>query len=279
MKQCVIICSAILFYFLCSSLINTKQNAPSEFDLNNPVVYPLPDDLDEISGIVYHSQSKTVFAVDDEKGNLFQFSLAKKITLKKWHVGKARDYEGIALTNNRFYLLASNGSITSFPFSFPVTDVVEFDSPVKKKNEFESLYFAGDRNQLMMICKDCRDDKKGETTVFAFDLQKRAFDENAGTKIKLDEIEKKAGMKIGSFRPSAATKHPSNGNVYILSSINHVLVVMDAELKRVLQVYPLDKKIFGQPEGIAFTPEGDLLISNEAVGKSPSNVLFFQRKK
>ena len=39
-------------------------------------------------------------------------------------------------------------------------------------------------------------------------------------------------------------------------------------------VYPLDKTMFRQPEGITFMPNGNLLISNEAKG-STANILIF----
>jgi len=47
----------------------------------------------------------------------------------------------------------------------------------------------------------------------------------------------------------------------------------------VKEVYKLDPKIFKQPEGITFTPTGDLLISNEAALTGAANILIYKRKK
>jgi hypothetical protein len=45
-------------------------------------------------------------------------------------------------------------------------------------------------------------------------------------------------------------------------------------------VYTLDPIIFNQPEGITFTPWGDLLIANEAGDKYASaTLLIFKPKK
>jgi hypothetical protein len=45
------------------------------------------------------------------------------------------------------------------------------------------------------------------------------------------------------------------------------------------KMYELDPKLFKQPEGITFTPTGDLLISNEAALTGSANILIFKRKK
>ena len=45
------------------------------------------------------------------------------------------------------------------------------------------------------------------------------------------------------------------------------------------QVYPLNAQLFKQPEGIAFTPSGDMLISNEAAGKGAANILYYKYSK
>ncbi len=47
----------------------------------------------------------------------------------------------------------------------------------------------------------------------------------------------------------------------------------------VKEVYELDPVIYKQPEGITFTPWGDLLISNEAAESGNANILIFKSKK
>jgi hypothetical protein len=48
---------------------------------------------------------------------------------------------------------------------------------------------------------------------------------------------------------------------------------------KVKDVYPLDPVTFNQPEGITFTPWGDLLISNEKGEKDAATILIFKPKK
>ncbi|MEO6582961.1 MAG: hypothetical protein ABIO05_01480, partial [Ferruginibacter sp.] len=45
------------------------------------------------------------------------------------------------------------------------------------------------------------------------------------------------------------------------------------------EIYKLDPGIYKQPEGIAFTPEGDLIISNEFANEGFANLLLLKNKK
>ncbi len=68
-----------------------------------------------------------------------------------------------------------------------------------------------------------------------------------------------------SFKPSGLSIHPLSGDIYLISSIGKLLIVMDRSGK-ILDIHELDDKIFRQPEGICFSPSGDLYISNEGQG-------------
>jgi hypothetical protein len=42
------------------------------------------------------------------------------------------------------------------------------------------------------------------------------------------------------------------------------------------KVYKINPKLYKQPEGLTFTPEGDLLISNESADIGAANILIFK---
>ena len=51
---------------------------------------------------------------------------------------------------------------------------------------------------------------------------------------------------------------------------------MDGKIKA---SYKLDPKIYKQPEGITFTPNGDLIISNEFGETGTATLLLMKNKK
>ena len=279
----------ILFFFAkihsykgCETNKN-KINLPSrEYNLEKPMVLKLGDALMEISGIFFYPKDSSVFAISDDNGLLFKIHLTGNYVTQKWKFDKKRDFEDIVMHDSTFYVLESNGNIHTINFS-PAGDTVftrndVFPTADKKKNEFESLYYDASRKSLIMICKDCENDKKKSVTAWAFDPESGVFTE-AVYKISVDPIAQRAGEEKMKFKPSAATINPLTGDVWILSSINQLIVVTDAD-GNCKEVFTLNPVIFNQPEGIAFTPWGDLLISNEAGDKyNSATLLIFKPKK
>ena len=97
--------------------------------------------------------------------------------------------------------------------------------------------------------------------------------------INVQSIAEKIGDEKIKLKPSAAAINPLTKDVWILASVNHLIIVTDRK-GNTKEVYTLDPVIFNQPEGITFTPWGDLLISNEAGDKyGTATLLIFKPKK
>lgn len=277
MKQ-LLLSLAIMYAIYLPASCQSKNDNPRNYDLNHPQVLTLPDDLDEISDLAYNAEDKTIYAIHDDNGFLYSIQLTPTLTITKQDFHKSRDFEGVALYNNKVFALNSNGNIKAFSYiNNKVSDLQDLKFPYKGKNEFESLYFDKVRKKLTIICKNCSKDKKDEVSAFVLDPQSYQYDK-AAFSINAAQIADKLGEKSISFRPSAAEIHPLTGDLYIVSSINKLLVVADPNGK-VKAVYKLDADIFKQPEGLTFLPNGDMLISNEAAGKGNANILRFNYHK
>jgi len=96
--------------------------------------------------------------------------------------------------------------------------------------------------------------------------------------IDVEPIAKKLGVDKLKLRPSAAAINPVTNELYILSSLSHLIVVTDRKGK-FIDLYELDPGIYTQPEGIAFTPDGDLIISNEGLETGKKSSLNNSKKK
>ena len=71
---------------------------------------------------------------------------------------------------------------------------------------------------------------------------------------------------------------PLTGELYIIASVNHVLVILNKD-HSVKNAYKIDPALFKQPEGLTFTPKGDLIISNEVADRGAAEILFFKYNK
>lgn len=270
----------VLVIFLISGCYgnNSSSSYPSipGYDLSEPTIVHLRTELDEISGIVYYPKDTSIFAINDEVGVLFKIYLRKRIQVERWKFSDDADYEDIAIVDSTFYVLLSNGNIKAFTFESKESVKVETCKiPVSGKNDFESLYFDQFYQQLVLICKDCEQDKKKSVSAFAFKPSSRTFQKEPFFTLDGKEVAEMMRDKKLDFKPSAAAIHPITKELFIVSSIAKVIAIADrnGEIKK---VYPIDPHLFKQPEGITFTPNGDLLISNESAELGAGNILIFK---
>ena len=255
-------------------------NAASGYDINNPVKINLPASLDEISGIVYYPKDSSLFAIVDEDGILFKIYLGRKNVIKQWRFDKKRDFEDVALLDSTFFVLVSNGDIESIKFTVSdslITSISRFPGADKKINEFESLYYDDSLKQLVLYCKRCEGDNKKNVTAWGYNISSGVYTPSVYT-IDVKAIDKKLGVEKLKFKPSATAINPLTNELYILASVDHLLVVTDR--KGVFrELYELDPLVYKQPEGIAFTPGGDMIITNESHKTGNADILIIKYKK
>ncbi len=272
---------AAAFFLIFAGCQSNKQKislpSPQGYDLPNPTIVKLKPALIEISGISFYAKDSTVFAIEDEDGVFSKIYLKNNAQVKNWRFDKAHDYEDLVLFDSTFYVLISNGDIETLQFKGDsmVTNKTKYPGSDKLTNEFESLYYDDSLRQLIMICKDCKDDKKNTVSAWGFNIDSLTYTPGLFS-IDASAFKEKLGKE--KFKPSAAAINPVTNELYILSSVNKLLVICGRK-GNIKEIFNLDPKNFKQPEGITFTPTGDLLISNESADLGPANILIFKRKK
>jgi len=271
-----------LSFQACSVNKNETFRSPRDYNLNSPSILYLNDALIEISGVCFYQKDSSVFAISDENGFLYKLQLKKNYNIQRWYFDKNHDFESVFLKDGIFYVLASNGDIYALKFSAKgdtlTTQTTVFDPSGKKDDEFESLYYDPEKQSFIMLCKNCKEDKNDEVSAWGYNADSGLFTPSV-FKIATKSIANKLNIKKFKFEPSAATINPITGDLWILSSVNGILVITDRN-GNCKEAYKLNPSIFTQPEGITFTPSGDLIISNEAGNKyNQASILIFKRKK
>lgn len=256
-----------------------KEKTLTEYDLRAPDKFFMPESLFEISGITFNrGKSDTIYAIQDEDGKLFRMALGVKKQLNT-RFDKRGDYEDLAIVDDQVFVLKSNGSLISFPFSESQKEEVESVREWKHlipKGEYEGLYGAGESKKLYLLCKSCpSDDAKNSVSGFILSISDSLYRSDRFA-IDVQQI-KEDGVKLkGGFKPSGLAQNPLTKDWYIISSINKLIVVTDSNWK-VKETCHLDGDRFIQPEGIAFDESGNLYISNEGSDISEGNILKFGR--
>lgn len=275
----MLILPIVIGFFGCSTQASEHYTSPPGYNLDRPFIIKLPPYLDEISGIAYYPKDKSILAINDEKGWLYKIFTSGGMPIQKWKYTKGSDFEDLVLIDSTFYVLESGGKIASFQFvNKDSVSLTEHTLGLPGQNEFEIIYYDKKADQVVLLCKDCESDDKNSLTSWAFDLKTQAYLKKPRYVIDVRKIEALMKQKKVKFKPSAAAIHPLTGELYIISSINKVIVVADQD-GNPRSLYRLNPALYKQPEGMTFTPEGHLLISNESADIGAANILLFKFNK
>lgn len=238
------------------------------YDLDNPdKKYPLPQYLEEISGLAYYKE-EMILCVQDEHADIYVLNTDNNEIVDKYDFGKQGDYEDIAVIGHTAYVLRSDGHIFEVEnFNKEDRKVTDHKTPLSAKNDTEGLTYDKISNSLFIACKgspaiENYNPYKGYKAIYQFDLRE----------MKLHKIPQLI-RSATSYEPSGLAIHPVFDEIYLISGTGKVLIIMDRSGK-VLNVHHLSSRIFRQPEGICFSPSGDLFISNEGRG-GKANILRF----
>ncbi len=250
--------------------------------------FTMPASLEEISGISWTGKG-TLACIQDEEGIIFCYSLEKEKVISEVKFAKAGDYEDISIANKTAYVLKSNGHIFRVKnYKKDDIKVKRFKTQLSQKNDTEGMVYDSSENRLLIACKgspslEKENPYKGYRTVYSFDLETNqlkeepvylidprkmeSYKEQGGINQYSSRLAKVLGIKdpYGSLRPSGIAIHPLTDEIYIISSVGKLLIRLDRE-GLILGFHALDPNQFRQPEGICFSPEGDLYISNEGRG-------------
>ncbi|HAF78851.1 MAG TPA: hypothetical protein DCG42_16195 [Maribacter sp.] len=241
------------------------------YDSANKAVYEiserweLPAELREVLGISWVSEHQ-IAAIQDEDGIIYIYDLEQRKVVEEIEFGNAGDYEGLAVKGNNAYALESDGTITIIEnFQHKDRKVTEYKTRFNEKNNMESLWLDLSANQLLMIPKDRDIDTDNTKGVYAFSLKEFTMGYDPVMQLDMDdEVLKHFREKkiYNNFRPSDIAIHPQTKEIYMLEGAKPKLLILDKN-GVAKNGYSLSKKIFPQPEGITFSPDGDLYISSE----------------
>jgi len=238
----------------------------------------LKDEMKEISGICFLNDGSKMASVNDEEGKIFILDFANKDTTASFAFAEKGDFEDIVMDEKYFYVLESRGRIYKVPKAGITDSVMIFKMPLKNV-DFEAIYMDSVKKRIVMLCKSCPDFERGKVKpAFAFDLTTHEFTAEPVFNIDVAKVRKLLKNPNFGAKPSAAAVHPILNKIFIVCSQDGKgLLICDMEGNVEHAIY-LDESIFPQPEGITFSPHGDLYISNEGLYQ-PGSIIRYPYKK
>jgi len=261
------------------------------YTLNDPdLTLELEHDLEEVSGLDLSVDQKYLVAIQDEDGLLFYLDRNTGETVQEFGFWRDGDYEGVEVIDQDVFVVKSSGTL--FHVEYPGTNrqaVTEYNEFLNGDNNVEGLAWDIANNRLLLACKgeSDTDPEDGPTkAIYAFDLETKTLKKNPVYCIRQKDVLDFLGVspmvrKVSKiveffdpeendfrFSPSGIAIHPQTGDLYILSAVGNVLMVLGPD-GAIRHLAKLDKDIHEQPEGICFDQAGMLYIANEAGDKTP----------
>jgi len=252
--------------------------------------FKLPNKLSEISGLAVTNDNR-IFTHNDEKSIVYQLDYNSGKILKSFTVGKKtqkEDFEGIAFANGLFYLVTSKGDLYEFSEGDDNEEVKyeKYKTHLNADNDVEGLCYDPNNNSLLLACKGNPGKKiKGNRTVYEFSLDEKKLKKNPRFILPVKDImenynsdfNSKLGefflIKDDTFAPSGIEYNPSTDNFFVLSFKGRMIVEI-SKTGKILKQYFLDSKEHRQPEGITFTKDNKLVISDESAGKKATLTVY-----
>ncbi|NRD19384.1 SdiA-regulated domain-containing protein [Winogradskyella eckloniae] len=254
------------FFFYKHNFIDVKQESYSTHKYTIKNTHVLPDILNEVSGIAWINEN-TFACIQDEDGYIFIYDIKINSILKTIKFAGHGDYEAIAIHNNDAYVLRSDGLIYALSnYNTKAIKTSKIKTVFDADNNMESLTFDTQNNQLLISPKDKDLGPKHLRSVYKIPLDTKTVDTIPVFSVNLkSEILKDFKHKHirNTLCPSEIAVHPMTQDIYVLEGKNPKLIILNNEgiIKNAIK---LNKKQFAQPEGLTFSDDGRLFISNEA---------------
>ncbi|ESU28361.1 hypothetical protein FLJC2902T_17120 [Flavobacterium limnosediminis JC2902] len=262
------------------------------YNLNQPnKKCVLPAILNEVSGLTDIDLAH-VACVQDEIGTVFIYNFQIDSIIATHKFDSVGDFEGLTFTGKSLFILRSDGRLTEWEnFNLKTGGAGRVSHSVLQLQTAnnEGLCFDSRKNRLLIAAKSkpMNHDYKSERFIYEFDLEKNKLNSNPAFSINTIDLETAAKefgivkqnttvegrVKSFNFRPSTLAVHPKTSDIYIISAADRLLLVIN-EQGKISYMERLSADLFAKAEGITFLSDGTMIITNEAVDKVPTLLVY-----
>jgi hypothetical protein len=242
--------------------------------------WELPAVLKNISAIDFISPNKMA-CLQNEVGSIFILSLDSGEIEKEYPFGPPGNYTGLVLLNKVAYVACADGRIIEINnYESAKPEVTEHGTHLTINENVNGLCYDRRNKRLLVTIKGTEDGNQLYKGIYSFRLADKRMLTNPAIKIDLRsrvfrQVQPKNMQTV--FQPSDLDISPATGILYIVDGTRVQLLRMRTN-ENIKDLTELDKEKFIQPEGITFTPSGELFIASKGVREEPGMLFQIQLK-
>lgn len=250
--------------------------AASDGESTEPVAkWVLPDVLREVSGVALTRDGR-ILAHNDERSRVFVIDPLKGVIVKQFSVGEktmTADFEAIAVSGDDFFLLTSNGDVYRFREGEDdsVVPFTKFSTDLGKECEFEGLEIEPGTGAFILPCKNIgKKSERNRIRIYRWLAQSGGAPQVSMTDVPFADAIGTNDWK--QLSPSDITIDPKTGNYILVAGPEKALLEI-TPAGAVIQSIPAPGKL-QQPEGVAITTGGLLIVGDEGVS-GPASISIY----
>jgi hypothetical protein len=237
--------------------------------------WELPPILRNISAIHYIGSEKMA-CLQDEIGSIFIFNLDSGKIEKEIPFGPPGDYEGLVTVNKDAYVACADGRILEIrDYNSEKPEVIEYGTHLTVDENVNGLCHDRKNKRLLVSIKGNGEGNQTYKGIYAFNITNKRMPVKPAVKIDLrnrvfTNLQAKNIQTL--FQPSDIAISPVSGLLYVIDGTRVQLLRMRLS-ENIRDLYELNREKFNQPEGISFTPSGELFIASKGVREEPGMLL------
>jgi uncharacterized protein YjiK len=274
MKQTTIILVpflGLIYYTSCSISCFTSNSDKSSNNKHKEKVtiitkWQMPSFLNEISGICWVDEER-IACVPDEQGIVFIYNISSAKIENQIQFADSGDFEAITKTDDAYYVMRSDGHIFEINTSLKKTVVKQYHILINEPNDIEGLFYDETEKRFLIVNRLPDPQAPTKKSIYSFDLSTKKLIDKPIYEIDLSGIliiKENDEDKKEVFLPSDIAIHPITSDIYLVDGIHSSIQIIDATGK-IKSYIKLDKNDFPKPEGLTFSPKGDIFISSEGI--------------
>ena len=236
----------------------------------------LPDRLKGISGLALTPDGRLlthgvkrgrVFEIDYRRG-----MIVKEFTLAKGDEPLKGELEGIAVADDRVFMMSSEGTLYEFREGADraKVDYRVHETGLGSECDFEGVAFARAINSLLLACRNVRNSALKESLVI-YRWKLDGVGPGRVSRLAIPFAKIVGSNPWTSVHPSDITVEPFQGNYVLIAAKEKALIEVTPDGERV-SAGPIPGK-HPRAEGVAVTQDTLLIISDEAGHRTPDEAV------
>ena len=240
--------------------------------------WKLPRELEEVSGLAMTADNR-LLAHNDERAIVFEIdyqqgSIVKAFQLADLNHPVAGDFEGIAATDDKIFMVTSTGRLYEFEEGIAGESVLfnVYTTGIGRDFEVEGLAYDRGMRVLLLMCKEARSlEAEGKVAIYKWSTAERQMEENGRLLIPVKRFARH--IKGRKFHPSGIERHPVTGNYFVVAARQAAIAEITPD-GQVVVVRKFPAKWHRQVEGISFAADGTLIVADEGAGRKGRLTLY-----